>query len=68
MSKPLDKSKKESPPLTRGQKNILMADRMFRDAFLVKKTRFSKAHPELSDEELNKMTAQYFRELNERES
>ncbi|USN47359.1 MAG: hypothetical protein H6626_14405 [Pseudobdellovibrionaceae bacterium] len=68
MRSPLDKSKKQSDKLTRGQKNILMADQMFKDAFLVKKTRFSKLHPELSDEDLNKMTAQYFRELNERES
>ncbi len=45
--------------------NLEMADQMFKDAFLVKKTRFSHLHPELSDKELSKMTADYFRKLNE---
>jgi len=45
--------------------NLELADQMFKDAFLVKKTRFSHLHPELSDEELNKMTAEYFKKLNE---
>lgn len=40
-----------------------MANQMFKDAFLVKKTHFSHLHPELSDEELHKMTAEYFRNL-----
>lgn len=40
-----------------------MANQMFKDAFLVKKTRFSYLHPELSDEELHKMTIEYFRNL-----
>ena len=48
--------------------NLEMADQMFKDAFLVKKTRFSHLYPELSDDELIKMTAKYFKELNERES
>lgn len=43
--------------------NLEMANQMFKDAFLVKKTRFSKLHPELSDEELHKMTIEYFRNL-----
>lgn len=45
-----------------------MANQMFKDAFLVKKTRFSHLHPELSDEELHRMTADYFRKLNEEKS
>lgn len=42
-----------------------MADQMFKDAFLIKKTRFSHLHPKLSDKELQKMTAEYFKKLNE---
>jgi hypothetical protein len=49
----------------RKQTNLETADQMFKDAFLVKKTRFSHLHPHLSDEELTKMTAEYFRRLNE---
>jgi hypothetical protein len=48
---------------SRGIANLEMANQMFKDAFLVKKTRFSHEHPELSDIELNKMTANYFRNL-----
>lgn len=40
-----------------------MANQMFKEAFLVKKTRFSKLHPELFDEELHKMTIEYFRNM-----
>ena len=43
--------------------NLEMANQMFKDAFLVKKTRFSKLHPQLSDEELHKMTVEYFKNL-----
>ena len=43
--------------------NLEMANQMFKEAFQVKKTRFSKLHPELSDEELHKMTIEYFRNL-----
>lgn len=50
----------------RKQTNLETADQMFKDAFLVKKTRFSHLHPELSDEALQRMTAEYFRKLNER--
>ena len=45
--------------------NLEIADQMFKDAFLVKKTRFSHLHPGLSDKELERMTADYFRKLNE---
>lgn len=45
--------------------SLELADQMFKDAFLVKKTRFSHLYPDLSDEELQKMTANYFRKLNE---
>lgn len=48
--------------------NLELADQMFKDAFLVKKTRFFHIHPELSEEELQKMTAEYFRRLNEEKS
>jgi len=48
------------------QTKLEMADQMFKDAFLVKKTRFSHLHPELTDEEHTKMTANYFKKLNER--
>jgi hypothetical protein len=44
--------------------NLEIADQMFKDAFLVKKTRFSHLHPTLSQEELHKMTIAYFRRLN----
>jgi hypothetical protein len=43
--------------------NLEMANQMFKDAFLVKKTRFSKLYPTLSDDELHKITAEYFRNL-----
>lgn len=45
--------------------NLEIADQMFKDAFLVKKTRFSHLHPHLSDEDLHKMTVEYFKKLNE---
>lgn len=48
--------------------NLEIADQMFKDAFLVKKTRFSHLHPHLSDKELQKMTAEYFKRLNEDKS
>jgi len=51
-------------PLSR-QTNLETANQMFKDAFLVKKTRFAHLHPELSESELHKMTAEYFRRLNE---
>lgn len=40
------------------------ADQMFKDAFLIIKTRFHKQHPNLSEEALNQMTADYFKKLN----
>ncbi len=45
--------------------HLEVADQMFKDAFLIKKTRFSHLHPDLSDEELQKMTVEYFKKLNE---
>ena len=50
-------------PSKRKWTNLEIADQMFKDAFLVKKTRFSHLHPKLSDEELHKMTVKYFRNL-----
>ncbi len=45
--------------------NLELANQMFKDAFIVKKTRFSHLNPHLTDDELHKMTAEYFRKLNE---
>lgn len=50
---------------SRKQTNLETADAMFKDAFLVKKARFSHLYPELSDLELMKLTADYFKKLNE---
>lgn len=58
MSVPLKSSGKKSRP-----SNLEMANQMFKDAFLVKKTRFSKLHPELSEEKVQRMTVDYFRNL-----
>lgn len=64
MSEPLKPSTPKKRPT-----NLELADQMwFKDAFLVKKTRFSHLHPHLSDKELHKMTAEYFRKLNEEKS
>lgn len=52
----------------RKQTNLETADAMFKDAFLVKKARFSHLHPELSEQELVRMTAVYFKKLNEDKS
>ena len=60
--------KKAPPQMKRRQTNLETADAMFKDAFLVKKARFSHLHPELSEPELLKMTAAYFRKLNEEKS
>lgn len=45
------------------QTNLETANVMFKEAFLVKRTRFFKENPQLSDVELDKMTADYFRNL-----
>ena len=55
----------QAPSSLRRQTNLETANQMFKDAFLVKKTRFAHLYPELSDSELHKMTAEYFRRLNE---
>ena len=49
----------------RRQYSLETANEMYKDAFLVKKTRFALQHPSLSDEQLNKMTALYFRKIAE---
>ncbi len=53
------------PLKKRKQTNLETADAMFKDAFIVKKARFSHLYPELSDLELMKLTAAYFKKLNE---
>ena len=60
----MDESLKHPTPRKKPT-NLEMADQMFKDAFLVKKTRFSHLHPHLSNEELHKLTVEYFRKLNE---
>ncbi len=57
-----------SPLKKRKQTNLETADAMFKDAFTVKKARFSHLNPELSEQELIKMTAAYFKKLNEEKS
>lgn len=57
-----------SPSKKRKQTNLETANAMFKDAFLVKKARFSHLHPELSEQELIRMTAAYFKKLNEEKS
>lgn len=59
-----DRISPENPseePKKRKQTNLETADQMFKDAFLVKKTRFSHLYPERSDSELHKMTVDYFK-------
>jgi phage antirepressor YoqD-like protein len=48
----------------RKQTSLETANQMYKDAFFIKKTRFSHEHPELSNEELTKLTVDYFRKLN----
>ena len=50
------------------QTSLETANEMWKDAFLMKKTRFAKENPNLSDEALMKMTAAYFRKLAESKS
>ena len=42
-----------------------MANEIFKMAFLVKKTKFAVSDPSLTEQELNKKTALYFRSLSE---
>ena len=52
----------------RKQSSLETANEMWKDAFLVKKTKFASENPGLSDEELTKMTAAYFRKMGESKS
>ena len=45
------------------QASLTTANEMFKTAFAVKKMRFSILHPHLSELELTKFTAQYFRNM-----
>lgn len=54
---------KAPPSNQRKQTNLETANAMFKEAFLVKKTRFAKENPFLSESEINKLTADYFRNL-----
>ncbi|MBX3039192.1 MAG: hypothetical protein KF789_00620 [Bdellovibrionaceae bacterium] len=53
----------QAPEKQRKWTSLEIVDQMYKDAFLVKKTRFSHLHPELSDKELHQMTVQYFIKL-----
>jgi hypothetical protein len=46
---------------TTKQSHLATANEMFKDAFRIIKTRFAKKNPELTEEQLTKMTAEYFR-------
>lgn len=59
-SKTLSSSKKQT--------KLETADQMFKDAFLIKKTRFSHLYPHLSKEDLHLMTVAYFKKLNTEKS
>ena len=47
----------------RKQTNLETDNAMFKEAFMVKKTKFAKENPTLSETEINKMTAEYFKSL-----
>lgn len=53
-------------PSKRKQSSLETANEMFKDAFAMKRMRFAEANPDLSEEELNKKTAEYFRKLSEK--
>lgn len=57
--------KKMKPQPTNQQSSLETANEMFKAAFQVKKSRIKTLNPELSDEDLNKKTALYFRNLSE---
>ena len=54
---------KKSPP--QRQTSLETANEMFKTAFAVKKTQFLSQNPELSDAEITKKTAEYFKKLSE---
>jgi hypothetical protein len=49
----------------RKQTNLETANEMYKAAFIVKKQKFTQENPKLSDAELNRKTADYFRRLAE---
>ncbi len=48
----------------RRQTSLETANQMYKDAFLIIKTRMARAHPTLAEAELQKLTASYFINLN----
>lgn len=54
-----DSSKLKKPQQT----SLETANQMYKNAWLVKRTRFQKLHPELSPEEIDRKTAAYFASL-----
>lgn len=57
--------KKMKPQPANQQSSLETANEMFKTAFQVKKSRIKTLNPDLSDEDLNKKTALYFRNLSE---
>jgi SRSO17 transposase len=51
----------------KNQKNMHLANQMWKDAFLVKKTKLALENPNLSDLEIEKKTIEYFKSLNKRD-
>lgn len=55
------------PKLKRLQQSSLeTANQMYKDAWLVKRTKFQKAHPELSARQIDEKTSAYFAKLKDR--
>jgi hypothetical protein len=55
----------QSPQQPRKQTNLETANEMYKAAFTIKKQKFASADPKLSEAELNRKTADYFRHLAE---
>jgi hypothetical protein len=55
-------------PSSRKQTNLETANEMFKAAFLIKKERFAKLNPDLSEKELYQKTVAYFHKLSENKS
>lgn len=49
----------------RKQTNLETANEMYKAAFTVKKQKFAQENPKLTEAELNRKTAEYFRHLAE---
>lgn len=54
---------KRRPVPPRRRTSLEVANQMFKDAFIVKRTRFAAENPRLSERELDRLTAEYFAKL-----